>query len=153
MNKVRIGVLGGYRGSSMINYCKRSDNAEVVAICDKWPEALEKQKKYAEGLNITYYDNLAAAATENLEDGLADSIEDVTARILSGEGFKGKYTQKDVSNVRTAVSGAQKYGGRDASKQLENILGQAGDKAGLLAAEFANIDWSNVSIDELESIV
>ena len=35
MKKIRIGVLGGYRGTSMINYCKRADNAEIVAICDK----------------------------------------------------------------------------------------------------------------------
>ena len=55
--KVRIGVLGAYRGTSMINYCKRSDNAEVVAICDKTPEALEAQRQNAEGLNITFYDN------------------------------------------------------------------------------------------------
>ena len=57
MKKVRIGVLGGYRGSSMINYCKRADNAEVVAICDKDPEVLQAQLKNAEGLNITFYDN------------------------------------------------------------------------------------------------
>lgn len=57
MKKVRIGVLGGYRGSSMINYCKRADNAEVVAICDKIPEVLEAQRQRAEGLNIAFYDN------------------------------------------------------------------------------------------------
>ncbi len=57
MRKIKIGVLGGYRGSSMINYCKRADNAEVVAICDKLPEVLEQQKKAAAGLDITYYDN------------------------------------------------------------------------------------------------
>ena len=57
MEKVKIGVLGAYRGSSMINYCKRADNAEVVAICDKSPKALESQRKNAQGLNITFYDN------------------------------------------------------------------------------------------------
>ena len=31
MKKVKIGVFGAYRGTSMINYCKRADNAEVVA--------------------------------------------------------------------------------------------------------------------------
>lgn len=55
MKKVKIGVLGAYRGSSMINYCKRSNNAEVVAICDKAPEALEAQRQNAEGLDIAYY--------------------------------------------------------------------------------------------------
>lgn len=57
MKKIKVGVLGAYRGSSMINYCKRADNAEVVAICDKAPEALEAQKENAKGLDITFYDN------------------------------------------------------------------------------------------------
>ena len=46
MKKVRIGVLGAYRGTSMINYCKRADHAEVVAICDKSPEALDAQRTH-----------------------------------------------------------------------------------------------------------
>ena len=33
------------------------DNAEIVAICDKAPDALEMQKKNAKGLDITFYDN------------------------------------------------------------------------------------------------
>lgn len=57
MKKVRIGVLGAYRGTSMINYCKRADHAEVVAICDKSPEALDAQRAAAEGLDITFYDH------------------------------------------------------------------------------------------------
>ena len=56
MEKVRIGVLGAYRGTSMINYCKRADHAEVVAICDKNPEALGAQREAAAGLNIAFYD-------------------------------------------------------------------------------------------------
>ncbi len=57
MKKIRIGVLGAYRGTSMINYCKCADHAEVVAICDKSPIALEKHRKLAEELSITLYDN------------------------------------------------------------------------------------------------
>jgi len=57
MEKVRIGVLGAYRGTSMINYCKQADNAEVVAICDKSPDALESQRKKCEGFDITFYDS------------------------------------------------------------------------------------------------
>ena len=57
MKKVRIGVLGAYRGTSMINFCKRSDRAEVVAICDKDPEALDAQRKAAAGMDIAFYDH------------------------------------------------------------------------------------------------
>lgn len=57
MKKIRIGVMGAYRGTSMINYCKAADNAEIVAICDKWEEGLERQKAQNQGLDITYYTN------------------------------------------------------------------------------------------------
>lgn len=57
MKKIKIGVLGGYRGTSMINYCKIADNAEVVAICDNQPIVLEEQKKHLKGYDVAYYDN------------------------------------------------------------------------------------------------
>lgn len=57
MKKVKIGVLGAYRGGAMINYCKISANAEVVAICDKAPEMLDEQRQKSNGLNIAFYDN------------------------------------------------------------------------------------------------
>jgi len=57
MKKIRIGVLGAYRGTSMINYCVIADKAEVVAICDKNPEVLAIQKSRHPELPITYYDN------------------------------------------------------------------------------------------------
>ena len=57
MKKIKIGVLGACRGTSMIDYCKHADNAEVVAICDKAPDVLEKHRRLAEGLPITFYDN------------------------------------------------------------------------------------------------
>ena len=57
MSKLKVGVMGAYRGSSMINYCAIADNAEVVAICDKWEEALVKQKELHKDLSITYYNN------------------------------------------------------------------------------------------------
>ncbi len=55
MSKIKIGVLGLYRGSSMINYCLAADNAELVAICDKWVEGVELQKKKHPDSNIVYY--------------------------------------------------------------------------------------------------
>ncbi len=57
MKKVKIGVLGAYRGSSMIRYCKIADNAELVAICDSFKPALEKQKAQDESGKIVFYDN------------------------------------------------------------------------------------------------
>lgn len=55
MEKVKIGVMGAYRGTSMINYCEGAENAKVVAICDKWVEGLERQKATLNDPDITYY--------------------------------------------------------------------------------------------------
>ena len=55
MKKIKIGVLGLYRGSSMINYCLAADNAELVAICDKWEEGIKLQKEKHPEYDITYY--------------------------------------------------------------------------------------------------
>ena len=54
MKKIKIGVMGAYRGTGMINYCKIADNAELVAICDKYEPALEKQRELC-GDSIAYY--------------------------------------------------------------------------------------------------
>lgn len=42
MSKVKVGVIGIGRGSMIWRYCNDADNAEVVAICDKWEEVLKK---------------------------------------------------------------------------------------------------------------
>lgn len=55
MNKIKVGVFGWARGASMINYCIESNNAEVVAICDKYEKGLEFHKKLNEGFDIAYY--------------------------------------------------------------------------------------------------
>ncbi|MFR5102689.1 MAG: Gfo/Idh/MocA family protein, partial [Christensenellaceae bacterium] len=55
---IKVGVLGAYRGTSMINYCIASkDKAKVVAICDKNSEVLERQKAAHGAEDITYYEN------------------------------------------------------------------------------------------------
>lgn len=51
--KVKIGVLGGGRGHSMMDYCAIADNAELVAICD-WDEPTLKRH---EGKNVALYSN------------------------------------------------------------------------------------------------
>ena len=57
MGQIRIGVLGAYRGTSMINYCEQSSRARVVAICDKNPEALQRQKDQLNDSSVAWYDN------------------------------------------------------------------------------------------------
>lgn len=39
--KVKVGVVGVGRGTSMMRYCECSGNAEIVAICDNWEQGLK----------------------------------------------------------------------------------------------------------------
>ena len=55
MDKIKVGVLGWGRGAAMINYCIESDNAELVAICDKYQKGLDFHKKLNDGMEIAYY--------------------------------------------------------------------------------------------------
>ena len=57
MKKIRIGVIGVGRGSSMINYCLAAGNAELVAICDKWEEGLQRMQKQHPNMNIVRKQN------------------------------------------------------------------------------------------------
>lgn len=57
MAKLKIGVFGAGRGQAMINQLLHSEDAELVAICDKYTPLLENCKKRAEdcGANVTMY--------------------------------------------------------------------------------------------------
>ena len=57
MEKVRIGVVGAYRGTSMIRYSAEAKNAEVVAICDKREDLLKNHAANYPDKDITYYTN------------------------------------------------------------------------------------------------
>ena len=37
MEKVKISVLGAFRGRTMIDYCKNDKRVRLVAVCDKVP--------------------------------------------------------------------------------------------------------------------
>ncbi len=59
MDKVKIGVFGGYRGFTMIEQIMNSSEAELVAVCDKYEPILEKVKKRASelGLEVAVYNS------------------------------------------------------------------------------------------------
>lgn len=48
MKKVKVGVLGAYRGLSMIRFCADYGEAELVAVCDKYEPALDTCRKTLE---------------------------------------------------------------------------------------------------------
>ncbi len=101
MKKIKIGVLGAYRGTSMINYCKRANNAEVVAICDKSPEAIETQQKFAEGLDITYYDNFEDFIKHDMDAVVLANYAHQHAPFAIRAMKEGKHVFSEVVPVQT----------------------------------------------------
>ena len=101
MEKVRIGVLGGFRGNSMIDYCKKSDNAEVVAICDKSPEVLKKQKKNCEGLDIAFYDNFEDFIKHDMDAVVLANYANEHAPFAIRAMKEGKHVFSEVVPVQT----------------------------------------------------
>lgn len=55
MKKCKIGVLGIRRGNIVWRFAKDADNAEIVAICDKWEVGLNKLANELNSDSITYY--------------------------------------------------------------------------------------------------
>jgi len=58
MEKIKIGVFGAYRGMTMVHQILGSDDAELVAVCDKFQPALDHCREEAEkaGMkSVAYY--------------------------------------------------------------------------------------------------
>ena len=65
-NKVRIGVLGGGRGFTIAQFCEQSEQAELVAVCDKDPRCLEEVKAHF-GEGVDYYDDFDAFLRHDMD--------------------------------------------------------------------------------------
>ena len=101
MKKVRIGVMGVYRGGSMINYCKLAENAELVAVCDKWEEGLEELKKENEGLDIAYYNNFEDFIKHDMDAVVLANYATEHAPFAIAAMKAGKHVFSEVLPVQT----------------------------------------------------
>ncbi|MBR5308706.1 MAG: Gfo/Idh/MocA family oxidoreductase [Clostridia bacterium] len=101
MKKVRIGVMGAYRGTSMINYCAIASNAEVVAICDKWQEGLDRQKEAHLDLNITFYNNFDEFIEHDMDAVVLANYANEHAPFAIKALKKGKHVYSECLPVQT----------------------------------------------------
>ena len=101
MTKIRVGVMGGYRGTGMINYCKIADNAEIVAICDNNPDVLTEQKKRCEGYNITFYDNFDEFINHDMDAVVLANYATEHAPFAIRAMKAGKHVYSEVLPVQT----------------------------------------------------
>ena len=101
MKRIKVGVLGAYRGSSMINYCAVANNAEVVAICDKWEKGLAIQKELHKDLPITYYNNFEEFIKHDMDAVVLANYANEHAPFAIKAMKQGKHVFSEVLPVQT----------------------------------------------------
>jgi len=101
MNKVRIGVMGVGRGASMINYCDLAEHAELVAICDKWEEGLEIQKRKHKDRNIAYYTDFDSFIQHDMDAVVLANYANEHAPFAIRAMKAGKHVFSEVLPVQT----------------------------------------------------
>ena len=69
MSKIRVGVMGAGRGTTMMEQLRHSNDAELVAICDFYRPALEAAGKAFDenGLNIKIFDNFEEFLSNDMD--------------------------------------------------------------------------------------
>ena len=55
--KIKIGVVGVYRGKTMIEYCKHDKRVKLAAVCDCWQERLDQMKEELGDDSIAFYND------------------------------------------------------------------------------------------------
>lgn len=53
--KIKVGLLGVGRGLTLWQYCVEAQNAELVAVCDRWEQGLANAKEKIKDEKVTYY--------------------------------------------------------------------------------------------------
>ena len=101
MKQVKIGVIGVGRGSSMIEYCIAAGNAEIVAICDKWEEGLERMKRLHPDLNVTYYTDYDEFLTHDMDAVVLANYANEHAPFAIKALHAGKHVFSEVLPVQT----------------------------------------------------
>lgn len=101
MKKIKVGVLGGYRGTGMINYCKIADNADIVAICDNNEDVLNEQKKRCKDYDITFYDNFEDFLRHDMDAVVLANYANEHAPFAIAAMHAGKHVFSEVLPVQT----------------------------------------------------
>ena len=101
MKKIKVGVLGGYRGTGMINYCKIADNAEIVAICDNNEDVLAEQKKRCADFDITFYNDFEDFIKHDMDAVVLANYANEHAPFAIKAMHAGKHVFSEVLPVQT----------------------------------------------------
>ncbi|MBQ7541296.1 MAG: GNAT family N-acetyltransferase [Clostridia bacterium] len=98
--KIRIGVVGAGRGQSMMDYCTKYGNAELVAICDNYAPVLDRaRRKY--GGAIAYYEDFEAFLKHDMDAVVLANFANAHAPLAIRCMEEGKHVMSEVLPVQT----------------------------------------------------
>lgn len=101
MRKIKIGVLGAKRGEYMIKFCEASKYVELVAICERWKERMEKTKKKHGKQGITFYSDFDDFIEHRMDAVILANNADEHAPYAIKALQKGKHVLSEVQPVQT----------------------------------------------------
>ncbi|MBQ1942210.1 MAG: Gfo/Idh/MocA family oxidoreductase [Clostridia bacterium] len=103
MEKIKLGVLGGYRGLSMINYCVKAQDVELVAICDYNDEVLASCEKWLKerNANVKLFKNFDEFIEEDLDGVVLANYANEHAPFAIRCMEKGKHVMSECLPVQT----------------------------------------------------
>ncbi len=101
MVRIKIGVLGAFRGETMINYCKMADNAELVAICDNNESVLNSQRENCKEYNIAYYNDFDDFIKHDMDAVILANFANEHAPFAIKALRAGKHVFSEVLPVQT----------------------------------------------------
>ena len=101
MDKVKIGVIGGGRGKSMIRYGREASNAELVAICDFRDDVLDRMKKECGEDGISYYSDYDEFLKHDMDAVILANYANQHAPFAIKAMKAGKHVFSEVLPVQT----------------------------------------------------
>lgn len=101
MEKVKVGVFGVGRGTSLSEFFKVSENAEIVAVCDKWEDGLNRFRKQMSKSNIACFTSFDAFIEHDMDAVVLANYANEHARFAMTCLKKGKHVFSEVLPVQT----------------------------------------------------
>ena len=99
--RLKVGVVGAGRGQSMMEYCVKFDDAELVAVCDNWKPALDRAKKAFGTDSITFYDSFDEFINHDMDAVVLANYANEHAPLAIRCLEKGLHVMSEVLPVQT----------------------------------------------------
>ncbi len=99
--KIRVGVIGGRRGHSMMKYCQVADNAELVAICDFRDDVLDEMRNEFKDHDIAFFKDYDEFLTYDMDAVVLANYANEHAPFAIKAMKSGKHVFSEVLPVQT----------------------------------------------------